>query len=121
MIAVKTTSTLRGNMKIKPILFAMILCGVVTAHEVRAESYTFKLNNTTKNTMKKLLVSEDGKKWSEFDIGKGIPAGQSATMVWDESTDDQGCEQKVKAIYDDGSESPPTEFDFCEKDLELDF
>lgn len=86
-----------------------------------AQQYSFKLNNTTKVKMVKLQVSEDGKKWSDFDIGAGIGAGKSAMMVWNESTNDQNCNQKVKAVYDDGSESEVADFDFCEADLELDF
>ena len=97
---------------------AIISLAAVTAH---AESYKFKVNNTTKNKMVKLLVSQDGKQWGEFNLGGGVAAGTSAMMVWDESTNGQNCEQHVKAVYDDGAESEPATFDFCEADLELDF
>lgn len=86
-----------------------------------AESYSFKLKNTQKHTMTKLQVSEDGKTWGAFDIGKGVKPGESATLVWNESTNNEDCQQKVKAAYDDGSESEVADFDFCEENLELEF
>jgi hypothetical protein len=43
------------------------------------------------------------------------------TLVWDKSTDAGKCTQYFKAVYDDDSESEPEKFDFCEKDLELEF
>ena len=87
----------------------------------KADSYTFKLKNTTESKMVKLLVSEDGKKWAPFDIGKGIKPGESATMEWAASTEGESCEQQVKAVYDDGSESEPASFDFCQEGLDLEF
>lgn len=83
--------------------------------------YSFKVYNRTDTTIKKLLVSQDGKKYGYFDIGKGIAAGASATLVWDQSTDDENCVQWFKAVYADGSESAPVKFDFCEDNLELEF
>ena len=98
------------------------LAGMLFAIEAaQAESYTFKVTNTTIEKMVKLQVSEDGKTWLPFDIGKGIGAGKSATMQWSEETNDQSCEQKVKAAYEDGTESEVAEFNFCEADLELEF
>ena len=87
----------------------------------RADAYKFTIENTTKSKIVKLLVSEDGKKWSPFDVGKGIEPGETATMAWNEETNDQNCEQSVKAGYADGSESKVAQFDFCETGLELQF
>ena len=64
-------------------------------------------------------MSEDGTKWGAFDIRKGIDAGESATLVWAESTNDQGCKQKIKAAFEDGSESKIADFDLYEEDLSL--
>jgi hypothetical protein len=83
--------------------------------------YSFKVTNKTKNTIKKLLASEDGEKYGFFDIGNGIKPGETMTLVWDKSTNSGKCKQFFKAVYDDDSESEPEEFDFCEKDLELEF
>ena len=83
--------------------------------------YSFKVTNKTKNTITKLLASEDGEKYGFFDIGKGIKPGETITLVWDKSTNSGKCKQFFKAVYDDDSESDPEEFDFCEKDLELEF
>jgi hypothetical protein len=98
--------------------FACILSISMNAH---AESYEFKIKNTTDSKMVDLLVSEDGKSWGYFDLGAGVGAGNSATMVWDESTNSESCKQQVKAVYADGEESEAASFDFCEDGLELEF
>lgn len=84
-------------------------------------NYSFKVHNTTKLTIKKLLASEDGKTWGNFDIGRGIAPGKTVTLVWDKSTDSEDCTQWFKAVFEDGSESEAKDFDFCEEDLELEF
>ena len=83
-------------------------------------SYTFKVHNKTANNIVKLFASSDeGKTYREFDIGDGIAAGKTATMVWAQSTDNGNCEWYFKAKLDDGEETDPVEFDFCEKNLVL--
>jgi hypothetical protein len=86
-----------------------------------AEGYSFKVYNSTDSAIKKMLVSEDGKTWGEFDVGGGIGAGKSTELEWDESTNNEACKQYVKAVFSDGSESTPTKFNFCEKGLALEF
>lgn len=83
--------------------------------------FSFQVKNTTKQTITKLLASEDGKQYGNFDIGPGIKPGQTVTLVWDKSTDDEACEQWFKAVFDDGSEAKAVKFDFCESDLALEF
>ena len=83
--------------------------------------YKFKVHNNTDQAIKKILVSEDGKKYGYFDIGNGIPAGATVELVWAESTDGENCEQLFKAVFADGEESDPVKFDFCEKGLVLEF
>lgn len=103
-----------------PIAAAALLATSFIAQAAESE-YSFKVHNSTKTTIKKLLLSEDGKKWGTFDIGKGIAAGKTADLVWDSSTDNSGCDWWVKAVYADGSETEVVKFDFCEKGLELEF
>lgn len=91
------------------------------AVQAEDEQYTFKVLNKTDTLITELLVSEDGKTWSKFDLGGGVAPSAEATMAWDKSTNGQNCEQQVKAQYKDGTESAATSFDFCEKDLELEF
>lgn len=86
-----------------------------------ANAYEFNITNSTKSKITSVEASEDGKTWGKFDMGKGLAAGASTTITWDASTDDSGCEWQVKASYADGSESEPAAFDFCEKDLEIEF
>jgi len=84
--------------------------------------YSFKVRNNTRYTIKQLLVAEPGaKSWKYFDIGNGIAPGKTATLVWDESTDDEDCVQWFKAVYSDNVHSEPAKFDFCEEGLVLTF
>jgi len=83
--------------------------------------YKFKIHNNTKVAIKKIQVSDDGKKWGVFDIGDGIAAGATEEMVWDKSTDNGACEWWFKATWSDGEVSEAAKFDFCEKDLVIEF
>lgn len=83
--------------------------------------YTFDVHNSTGSRITAIEVSEDGDEWGEFDIGSGIAAGATATLQWDASTDDSGCEWQFRATFADGSVSDEVSFDFCEDDLELTF
>ncbi len=112
-------------MKIQKLIGSLIATGLLltTAINVQAadSEYSFVVHNSTNSTIKRLLVSEDGKKWGDFDVGKGIAAGASSTLVWDSSTNNEACQQWVKATFADGSEAKAVKFDFCEKGLELEF
>src|SRR5947207_2315005 len=85
------------------------------------DSYSFKVKNTTKELITKILVSEDGEKYGYFDIGAGIKPGETMTLVWDKSTNSGSCHQWFKAVWESGEEGKPVKFDFCEKGLELEF
>lgn len=86
-----------------------------------ADDYSFEVHNNSDQAIKKILVSEDGKKYGFFNIGAGIKAGQTVELVWDSSTNGESCEQYFKAVFADGSESEATQFDFCEEGLTLEF
>jgi hypothetical protein len=112
-------------MKFQKLTSLLIAAGLLSltafATQAAESEYSFKVNNKTKVAIKKILVSEDGKTWGFFDIGKGIPAGGSETLVWDTSTNNSGCKQFVKAVYADDTEAEAAKFDFCEKGLDLEF
>lgn len=97
------------------------LCLMLLCSAVFSSSYTFSVSNNSGSKITKILVSEDGKSWGFFDIGKGIAAGATETLQWDASTAGEDCEQYFKAVFADGSESEPVVFDFCEKNLVLEF
>ena len=103
------------------LVLAFVIIGSSLAFARSTVEYKFKVHNNTEQTIKKILVSQDGKKYGYFDIGKGIPAGATVELVWNESTDTENCNQFFKAVFADGDESEPVEFDFCEKDLVLEF
>ena len=82
---------------------------------------SFRVHNTTEEKITKLLASEDGKEYGTFDVGSGIGAGKTITLNWDKKTNESGCKWFLKAEFEDGEQSPPVKFDFCEDDLELEF
>lgn len=100
------------------LLFALLLLSAPLG-AAQPQEYSFRVHNVGKNRVLKLLASEDGKNWGYFDIGDGIAPGDTKTIVWDKSTNNQSCLQYFKAAFDDGGESPATKFDFCEKDLTI--
>ena len=101
--------------------FALALACSALVFTTSKVEYKFKVHNNTKSAIKKILVSEDGKKYGYFDIGDGIAAGATDELVWDKSTDGGNCEWTFKAVFANGEESEPVAFDFCEKNLTLEF
>lgn len=100
---------------------AIGLTGFSVSQANAGADYRFKVKNNTTAAIKKLLASPDGKKYGQFDIGSGIKSGGTMELVWDKSTDSGNCEWFFKAVFSDGSESEAVEFDFCEKNLVLEF
>jgi hypothetical protein len=93
------------------------LCPVVRG----GDDVSFKVHNNTKETITKLLVSEDGKTYGFFDLGDGIEPGDTETIVWDKSAHGQSCHQWFKAVWESGEEGKAVKFDFCEEGLTLEF
>ena len=85
------------------------------------DEYSFKVHNTTKETITKLLASEDGKTYGNFEVGDGIEPGESMTLKWDKSTNDKGCKWFFKAVFAGDKESEAKKFDFCAENVELAF
>ena len=112
---------LQNRLKKAAVLASAFLAIAFFSPVVQGGEYSFKVSNKTNQTIKKLLASEDGETYGFFDIGSGIKPGATMTLVWDKSTEGGKCKQYFKAVYDDDSESEPESFDFCEKDLELEF
>lgn len=100
---------------------ALLVTTFVAPVASAADEYSFKVKNTTKELITKILVSADGEKYGFFDIGKGIKAGETMTLAWDKSTNSGSCHQWFKAVWESGEEGKPVKFDFCEKDLLLEF
>lgn len=91
------------------------------AGTAQAEEFSFTATNTTRVAITQVLVSENGRDWGYFDIGSGIRPGATVDLIWDQSTNNENCEQWVKAVYADNTESEPAMFDFCEDGLAIDF
>jgi hypothetical protein len=101
--------------------FALVLSSFAISYARSPQDYSFKIHNNTKHAIKKVLVSEDGKTWGQFDVGDGIPAGATEEMIWDKSTNGESCKQWFKAVFDNDEDSEAVKFDFCEKGLVLEF
>ena len=107
----------KSFVRVSVFAFALLMVAAVAS----ADEYKFKVHNNTKQAIKKILVSEDGKEYGFFDIGAGIKPGATVTLVWDQSTNGESCEQYFKAVFANGEESEAATFDFCESDVALEF
>lgn len=116
-----TTSPIPYLKQLIMLALSIAFLGLVSGSAFAEDEYSFKVHNKTKVKITKILVSENGKKYAPFDIGKGIGPGKKVTLVWDKSTNSESCKQFVKAVYADGDESEPAKFNFCEEDLVLEF
>lgn len=114
---------LHNHLKKALLIGCALLVTTIVPPVARAEegNYSFKVKNTTDELITKILVSEDGEKYGYFDIGAGIKPGETMTLVWDKSTNSSSCHQWFKAVWESGKEGKPVKFDFCEKDLQLEF
>ena len=84
--------------------------------------YRFKLHNNTRVKIVAVKVAEEGsKEWGDFDIGDGVAAGATEEMVWDKSTDNGKCNWWFKVKFANGEWSEAVKFDFCEKNLVIEF
>ena len=72
--------------RITLLFIALSLMSFTVGHAKSTNDYKFKVHNNTKHTIKKVLVSEDGKTYGFFNIGDGIEAGATEELVWDKST-----------------------------------
>lgn len=77
------------------------------------DEWHFVIKNMTESNISKLQVSRDKKEWGDFDIGSGICAGKTETLVRDSSTDSENCKRWIRAKFSDGSFSEPSKQDFC--------
>lgn len=108
-------------MKIKVVVAALALFVMSVGSSFAADEFKFKVKNNTNQAIKKILVSEDGKEYGFFNIGAGIKSGATVELVWAEETNEESCAQFFKAVFANGEESEPVEFDFCEEGLVLEF
>jgi hypothetical protein len=107
--------------KVVMLATALLLLSFTLSFAKPHNEYKFKVFNNTRLVIKKIQVSDDGKKWGVFDIGSGIGANKTVELVWDKSTDSGACEWWFKATWSDGEVSDAAKFDFCETDLVIEF
>lgn len=112
---------LKKTIKVALFYAVCLIANAATLSVAHAADYSFKVHNSTNSRIVKVLVSEDKRSWGFFDIGSGIKPDGSANLVWSQSSNNQLCQQWVKAVFADGTEARPTRFDFCKKGLELEF
>jgi len=109
------------KLSVKVVLLALVVTVFAFSAFADDDQYSFKVTNNTDQTIKKILVSEDGEEYGFFNIGAGIAPGKTVELVWDKSTNGESCEQYFKAVFSSGHESEPTQFDFCESEVALEF
>lgn len=104
-------------MKIQYAIRIALLCAAFGLPAVSATAaagkWHFKVKNDTDTDIVKLQVSQNKRDWGKFDIGSGIGPGETATMYWDSSTDNEKCMQWIRAKFSDGKYSEPSKEDFC--------
>lgn len=100
----------------------LLACAIsLCALPAMAEDYTFTVSNNSDQRIVKIEVSEDGESWAPFNIGGGIPAGESAELVWDESTNDSDCEWQFRATFQEGYVAGSDWINFCEDEVNIEF
>ncbi|HEX7517003.1 MAG TPA: hypothetical protein VF345_06925 [Chthoniobacterales bacterium] len=115
---------MKNYLKITAIVALVLASFTMPARHVNAaddDQYTFQVKNANVQRITKLLASEDGKKYLDFDIGKGIDVGEIVTLNWDKSTNKSACQWFIKTVYADKSVGEAVEFDFCKEGLIIQF
>lgn len=103
----------RGNVALAVATLSLALQAAPAA----AEQWYFWVENKSSAAIQKLEVSEDQSQWGYFELGGAIAPGEKEKLIWDSSTNSEGCTQWIRATFSDGSSSQPAQFDFC-KDLD---
>jgi hypothetical protein len=103
-------------------LAVVLMSGTLSFAKSSTYDYKFKIHNNTRQKIVAIRVAEEGsKEWGDFDVADGIAAGATDEMVWDKTTDDSKCKWWFKAKFANGEWSEAVKFDFCEKDLVIEF
>jgi hypothetical protein len=101
-------------------MILLVVLALAAPHSLAAD-YTFTVENNSDQRIVKIDVSEDGKNWAPFDIGKGIRSGDSELLAWDESTNNSDCNWLFRATFEGGDVLDSDWLDFCEDDLVITF
>lgn len=93
----------------------------LAAASALADDYTFEVQNNSDQRIVDIEVSEDGESWAPFDIGRGIPSGETVELVWDQSTDGSDCEWQFRATFEGGYTADSDWIDFCQEGVVIEF
>lgn len=113
---------------------SLVFAGVQTS-SVRAESpsnktgnillaqhsgdYKFNLTNNTGKAIVTVVAAENDQNVGEFTLDGPIKPGDTATLVWDKSTDNTDCNWAITVGFEDGSVAEPAMVDFCKENVSL--
>ena len=89
----------------------MLLLGISGA--AQAADWYFYVQNNSRSTLTRLDVKQKGGPWGGFDIGSGIASGNKTRIEWGANTNNQACNQIIRATFADGSMSKELVVDFC--------
>lgn len=101
------------------VILAVVLS--LSALSVAAAEYTFSVENNSDQRIVGIEVSEDGESWGPFEIGRGIPAGETVELAWDQSTNDGDCQWQFRATFEEGYVADSDWIDFCEDEVVIEF
>lgn len=85
-----------------------------SAVSLQARQWYFVVANNSSARIIRLEAREAGGSWGTFDIGSGIKPGETVRINWDRSTNNQDCNQYLRARFSDGEWSEAMKFNFCE-------
>jgi hypothetical protein len=90
---------------------AMLMSAIPGKAQERSQWYFF-VTNSSDSAINQLMVSLDDNEWHSFNNSYVAP-GKTKKFNWYKKTDNDTCEQWIKAEFADGEESTPIKIDFC--------
>jgi hypothetical protein len=111
-----TVYTCDGTLEVKPVDILNVPMEDILRYVVAKfppPPPSFAIRNLTKQTIKELLISHDGKAFVRLKLAKdGIPSGETARVNKPETL--KYCDQFIKLILGNGDEVAPVKFDLCD-------
>ena len=91
---------------------AMLMSAIAGKAQERSQWYFF-VKNDADSAITEFVVSLDDNEWHHVE-GSSVAPGETEKYDWYKKTDNDSCEQWIKAKFADGAESTPAKIDFCQ-------
>lgn len=80
------------------------------------EELMFSITNNNPQTISKLLVSNNGNNWENFDLGgQTIKSKEKVVLLWTKNAKESGCDWKIKATFANQKDSEPLILNICQQ------